>query len=84
MMPYSVKEAKNNLSELIRLAESGKPQIIRRHETEVAVVVSINEWKQLKGKRPSLVEILRNSPLVGQNLDFSRQDDPIRDLDFGD
>lgn len=83
-MPYSVKEAKNNLSELIRLAESGKPQIIRRHETEVAVVVSINEWKQLKGKRPSLVEILRNSPLVGQNLDFSRQDDPIRDLDFGD
>ena len=83
-MPYSVKEAKNNLSELIRLAESGKPQIIRRHETEVVVVVSINEWKQLKGKRPSLVEILRNSPLVGQNLDFSRQDDPIRDLDFGD
>ena len=83
-MPYSVKEAKNNLSELIRLAESGKPQIIRRHETEVAVVVSINEWKQLKGKRPSLVEILRNSPLVGQNLDFSRQDDPIRDVDFGD
>ncbi len=84
MMPYSVKEAKNNLSELIRLAESGKPQIIRRHETEVAVVVSINEWKQLKGKRPSLVEILRNSPLVGLDLDFSRQDDPIRDVDFGD
>lgn len=83
-MPYSVKEAKNNLSELIRLAESGKPQIIRRHETEVAVVVSINEWKQLKGKRPSLVEILRNSPLVGLDLDFSRQDDPIRDVDFGD
>ena len=83
-MPYSVKEAKNNLSELIRLAESGKPQIIRRHETEVAVVISINEWKQLKGKRPSLVEILRNSPLVGLNLDFSRQDDPIRDVDFGD
>ena len=84
MMPYSVKEAKNNLSELIRLAESGKPQVIRRHETEVAVVISINEWKQLKGKRPSLVEILRNSPMVGLDLDFSRQDDIPRDIDFGD
>ena len=83
-MPYSVKEAKDNLSELIRLAESGKPQIIRRRETEVAVVVSINEWKQLKGKRPTLVEVLRNSPLVGLDLDFSRQEDFPRDIDFGD
>ncbi|MFM9903765.1 MAG: type II toxin-antitoxin system Phd/YefM family antitoxin [Pyrinomonadaceae bacterium] len=82
-MTYSVKEAKDNLSEIIRLAESGQPQIIRRHDTEVAVVVSINEWKRSKGKRQTLVEVLRNSPLVGLDLDFSRQDDLPREIDLG-
>lgn len=83
-MKHSVKDAKDNLSEIIRLAESGKPQIIKRHDTEVAVVVSINDWKRAKGKRPTLVEVLRNSPLVGMDLDFSRQNDLPRDIDLGE
>ena len=62
-MSHTVKEAKNNLSSLIRLAEKGEPQIIRRNDTEVAVVVSIDEWKKLSGKKESLVEFLRKSPL---------------------
>lgn len=81
-MTYSVKEAKDSLSEIIRLAESGQPQIIRRHDTEVAVVVSINDWRRSKGKRPSLVEVLRNSPLVGLDLDLTRQQDYPRDIDL--
>lgn len=83
-MTYSVKDAKDNLSEIIRLAESGQPQIIKRHDTEVVVVVSINEWKRSKGKRPTLVEVLRNSPLVGLDLDFSRQEDFPREIDLGE
>jgi prevent-host-death family protein len=82
-MTYSVKEAKDNLSEIIRLAESGKPQIIRRHDTEVAVVVSINDWKRSRGKRPTLVEVLRNSPMVGLDFDFSRVEDYPREIDLG-
>lgn len=83
-MSYSVKDAKDNLSEIIRLAESGRPQIIKRHETEVAVVVSISDWRRAKGKRPSLVSVLRNSPLVGMDVDFSRQQDELRDIDLGE
>jgi prevent-host-death family protein len=83
-MSLSVREVKDSLSEVIRLAESGQPQIIKRHDREVAVIVSINEWKQLKGKRKSLVEVLRNSPLVGVDLDISRQEDLPRDIDFGE
>ena len=83
IMSLSVREAKDSLSEVIRLAESGQPQIIKRHDREVAVIVSINEWKQLKGKRKSLVEVLRNSPLVGVDLDISRAEDLPRDVDFG-
>ncbi len=81
---HSVKDAKDNLSEIIRLAESGKPQIIKRHDTEVAIVVSINDWKRARGKRATLVEVLRSSPLVGLDLDFSRQDDRPREIDLGE
>ena len=83
-MSHTVKDAKNNLSSLIRLAEKGEPQIIRRNETEVAVVVSISDWKKMNGKKPSLVELLRSSPLVGEELDLSRQNDPPREFIFGE
>jgi prevent-host-death family protein len=62
-MSHTVKDAKNNLSSLIRLAEKGEPQIIRRNDTEVAVVISIEDWRKVNGKKESLVEFLRKSPL---------------------
>ena len=83
-MSYSVKEAKDNLSEIIRLAESGRPQIIKRHETEVAVVVSMADWQRSKGKRGRLVDILRNSPLIGVELDLSRPKDRPGDIDLSE
>ena len=83
-MSYSVKEAKDNLSEIIRLAESGRPQIIKRHDTEVAVVVSMADWQRSKGKRGRLVDILRNSPLVGVELDLSRPKDRPGDIDLSE
>ena len=83
-MTYSVKDAKDKFSEIIRLAESGRPQIIRRRDRDVAVVVSMNEWRRAKGKRKTLVEVLRTSPMIGAELDFSRIEDLPRDIDLGD
>lgn len=83
-MRYSVKEAKDKFSEVIKAAERGEPQIIRRHDREVAVVVSIADWERAAGKGKSLVEVMRNSPLVGANLDFTRPAGFPRDVDFGE
>lgn len=85
-MSHNVKEAKNNLSNLIRLAEQGMPQIIRRHDKDVAVVVSIDDWKRASGKlkKKSLLDVLRSCPVDLSDLDLSRQDDLPRDIDFGD
>jgi prevent-host-death family protein len=83
-MSHTVKEAKNNLSGLIRLAEKGEPQIIRRNDTEVAVVISIDEWKKINGKQQSLVELLRSCPLDGEELDLTRQNDYPREFNFGE
>jgi prevent-host-death family protein len=81
-MSHNVKEAKNNLSNLIRLAEKGEPQIIRRNDTEVAVVVSIEDWKKLNGKRESLVEFLQKSPLDEIIPYLERADDLPREVNF--
>ncbi len=82
-MSHSVKEAKNNLSSLIRLAEKGQPQVIRRHDTDVAVVISIADWKKAGRKQESLLEFLQNSPLdlILDDLD-NRSQEPVRDFSF--
>lgn len=82
-MSHNVKEAKNNLSSLIRLAEKGQPQVIRRHDKDVAVVVSIEDWRKSGGKQESLLEFLQNSPLdlILDDLDNRSQELP-RDFSF--
>ncbi|HMJ08810.1 MAG TPA: type II toxin-antitoxin system Phd/YefM family antitoxin [Pyrinomonadaceae bacterium] len=82
-MSHNVKEAKNNLSNLIRLAEKGQPQVIKRHEKDVAVVVSIEDWKKAGGKQETLLEFLQNSPLglILDDLDNRSQETP-RDFSF--
>ena len=81
-MSHTVKDAKNNLSSLIRLAEKGEPQIIRRNDTEVAVVVSIDDWKKLNGGKESLVDFLRKSPLDEIIPYLERSDDAVREVSF--
>lgn len=81
-MSHTVKEAKNNLSGLIRLAEQGEPQIIRRNNTEVAVVVSIADWQKINGRRESLVEFLQKSPLEEIIPYLDRPEDLPREVSF--
>ncbi len=81
-MSHTVKEAKNNLSGLIRLAENGEPQVIRRHDTEVAVVVSISDWRKINGKKESLVEFLQKSPLDEIIPFLDRPKDLPREVSF--
>ncbi len=81
-MSHTVKEAKNNLSGLIRLAENGEPQVIRRHDTEVAVVVSIADWRKINGKKESLVEFLQKSPLNEIIPFLDRAEDLPREVSF--
>lgn len=81
-MSHTVKDAKNNLSGLIRLAEKGEPQIIRRNDTEVAVVVSIADWQKVNGKKESLVEFLQKSPL-DEIIPFLERSDALpREVSF--
>jgi len=47
-MPFNIKEAKENLDLILDLAESGRPQVIKRGTKEVAVIVSVKDLNRLK------------------------------------
>lgn len=81
-MTHTLKEAKNNLDELIHLAENGEPQTIERDEQEVAVVVSISDWRKMSGQKESLVEFLQNSPLDEILPFLDRPEDFPREVSF--
>lgn len=54
---WSVQDAKARFSELLDASVKDGPQIITKRGTETAVLVPIEEWKQLRPRR-TLKELL--------------------------
>ncbi len=69
---WQLQEAKNKLSEVVDQAISEGPQVITRRGEEVAVVLSSKRYRQLAARPESLAAFFRASPLVGVDLDVSR------------
>ena len=82
MHAWQVQDAKARFSELLRSAASEGPQAITVRGRTTAVVMSQGEYERLKGRKPSLVEFLRASPLSGADLDIERDRSPSRDVEL--
>jgi len=82
MNAWQVQDAKARFSELLRSAAAEGPQAITVRGRTAAVVVSQEEYERLKGKKPSLVEFMRSSPLAGVDLEIERDRSPDRDIDL--
>ena len=76
-MRWQLQEAKQRFSELVRHARSHGPQVVTRHGEEVAVVVSIEEYRRLIADLPSFKELLLAAPDLDA-LEISRSRDPAR------
>ena len=61
-MRWQLQEAKQRFSELVRHARAEGPQVVTKHGEEVAVVVSIEEYRRLTGKLPSFKQFLLAAP----------------------
>ena len=79
MHTWQIQEAKNKFSEVVDKACEGDPQVITRRGAEVAVVISLAEYKRMSAPKQSLVEFLLNSPLAGSELDLVRDLGPDRE-----
>lgn len=64
MAIWQVQEAKTRLSEVIEEANSKGPQIITRHGSERAVLLSIADYRALTAHKPNLKEYLLSGPKV--------------------
>ena len=79
---WQLQEAKNQLSEVVRKAQSEGPQVITLHGTDAAVVVSAKDYGRLSRPKGKLVDFFRKSPLVGVELDLARDKDTGRRVDL--
>jgi len=78
---WQVQEAKTKLSELIDEANKKGPQIITRHGSERAVVLSIAEYRALTAHKPDLRAYLLGGPKF-DDFDIPRDRDTGRDVNL--
>lgn len=64
MSVWQIQEAKTRFSEVIEEANSNGPQIITRHGSERAVILSVADYRTLTAHKPDLREYLLGGPKV--------------------
>jgi len=85
MGTWALAQAKAKLSEVVNHAESDGPQVITRSGRDVAILVSIEEWRKVQdAARPknSLADFFLNSPLRGSGLEIRRMRGKTRPVQF--
>lgn len=79
---WQLQNAKSRLSEVVAEAQSSGPQVITRHGTETAVLLSYADYRKLLGEQRSLALFFRESPLCGVEIDLARDQSPPREIDL--
>jgi len=79
MAIWQVQEAKTRLSELIEDAHNKGPQIITRHGSERAVLLSIQDYRALTAHKPDLRAYLLGGPKV-DSFEVERDKDTGREV----
>jgi prevent-host-death family protein len=82
MTLWQLQEVKARLTEVIKKATREGPQGITVRGEPAAVIVSTKEFERLKQPKPSFLELMRSSPLVGIELDLEREQTNTRETDL--
>ncbi|MFG6197484.1 type II toxin-antitoxin system Phd/YefM family antitoxin [Nonomuraea sp. JJY05] len=80
---WQLQEAKQHFSEVVRKAHDEGPQIVTRHGKDVAVILDMEEYRQLKRKQPDFKEFLLSEPDWPDDLEFGRDKSLPREVDLG-
>ena len=80
MRQWQLQEAKAKFSEVVKLANREGPQEITMRGQPTAILISKEDFQRIKGKKPSLVTLMRSSPLKGIDLDLERDRSPVRNI----
>jgi antitoxin Phd len=78
---WQVQEAKAHFSEVMEKAEQEGPQIITRHGTERAVVLSITDYRELTARTKSFIAHLLSGPKI-DDFEIERDKDTGRAVEL--
>lgn len=67
-MEWQLQDAKNRLSEVIKLARSQGPQVVTVRGKRTAVILSATDYDALRADRPSLVDDLLGGPTWDEEM----------------
>lgn len=81
MASWPVQDAKAHFSEVIERARSEGPQVITRHGAERAVLLSIEDYQALAGRKPDFKAHLLGGPKV-PDFPIERDRDTGRPVDL--
>ncbi len=76
---WQLQEAKNKLSEVVEQAITHGPQVITKRGVEAVIVLSYAEYRTMLAKQSKLSTFFRESPLLGADLDLTRERSGLRD-----
>ncbi len=79
---WSVAGAKAQFAELLDQVEREGPQVISRRGKDVAVVVSVDEWRRKTERKGTLAEFFANSPLRGSDVVIERDNVDHREIEL--
>jgi prevent-host-death family protein len=79
---WQLQEAKQRFSELIRSVEADGPQVVTRHGEDVAVVISIAEYRHLRHEGENFKTFLQSAPDL--DLEVNRSLQPARLAGLGE
>lgn len=82
MKSWQLQQAKAHLSNLVKEAYSGRPQEITLRGKPAVVVLSSQQYEQLIHPKLSLVNFLRQSPLMDIELNVVRDKRSAREIDL--
>lgn len=84
MKTWQLQEAKAKLSELVKTTLDLGPQGISVRGTLEVILISKKDYDKLinKKKPESFNEFMQKSPLRGLDLDLTRDQDPVRDIEL--
>ena len=81
---WALQDAKARFSEVVRKAKTEGPQRITVHGREDVVVVSVEEYRRVKGQPTGqvLVRLLHGSPLRDLKIESAETRSPVRGVEL--
>ena len=79
---WQLQDAKSQFSQLVESAKLGEPQFVTKHGSNAVVILSFADYKKLTRPKTDLVTFFRESPLMGIELDTTRNKELPRNIEL--